>query len=613
MDLLLSLIPALPLASAAVLLLYGRNLPRSLVTMLGVGSIGLAALVVALLATQWSASGEPLRVLWWQWFAVGTFSVDIALYLDQLSLIWLCTITGIGFLIHLYSSEYMAHDTDYSRYFAYLNLFVASMLLLVLGDSLLLLFLGWEGVGLCSYLLIGFWHHESANGAAARKAFVVTRAGDAAMALGLFLLVAEFNTLNIRELVAAASEQWQAGNTLATLACALIFTGAVGKSAQLPLQTWLPDAMAGPTPVSALIHAATMVTAGIYLLARLNGLYVLAPDVLFAIAVIGVATSLMAACAALAQTDIKRILAYSTISQLGYMFLALGVQAWDAGILHMMTHAFFKALLFLAAGAVIECLHHEQDIRNMGGLRKSLAVPFWSFVIGSAALAALPATAGFVSKDLILLRAWEVSGSGVWLWGTAAVGAFITALYSFKLVFVVFFGEAKTEVSHQPGWRMATPLMVLCVFSIVGGYIALPLAEVLPLPGEEPAHGIIAWVSAAIPIAGVLVAYLLFLGKQLSLAAITQRAPAQWLAGFWHGGWGMDNLYRQLIVVPYTGLAKWWRNEPIDHLVALVTGSATFFNGVLATSQNGRLGRYVTLMVLGLLLMLLVLVLGAGA
>ena len=387
MEILLTAVPMLPLASAAMLLLYGRHMGKSLVTGLGVGSIGLAALTVLALAVQWQDATGPVTVMLWQWFSVGNFSVDLALRLDQLSLIWLCTITGIGFLIHLYSSEYMGGDDNYSRYFAYLNLFVAAMLLLVLGDSMLLLFLGWEGVGLCSYLLIGFWYRDSANGAAARKAFIVTRAGDAAMALGLFLLVAEFNTLNIQEIVLAASASWAAGEPLATLACALIFTGAVGKSAQLPLQTWLPDAMAGPTPVSALIHAATMVTAGIYLVARLNGLFVLAPDVLFAIAAVGVATALMAACAALAQHDIKRILAYSTISQLGYMFLALGVQAWDAGVFHMMTHAFFKALLFLAAGAVIECLHHEQDIRKMGGLRTHLPVPFWSFLIGSAALA----------------------------------------------------------------------------------------------------------------------------------------------------------------------------------------------------------------------------------
>ena len=612
MELLLTLVPALPLVSAALLLLYGRNLPKALVTSLGVGSIGAAAIVVLMLFLQWDSALGPVTVQLWQWFAVGNFSVDLALRLDQLSLIWLCTITGIGFLIHLYSSEYMAHDDNYSRYFAYLNLFVAAMLLLVLGDSLLLLFLGWEGVGLCSYLLIGFWYQDNANGAAARKAFIVTRAGDAAMALGLFLLVAEFNTLNIQELMTLAATNWQAGSTMPTLACALIFTGAVGKSAQLPLQTWLPDAMAGPTPVSALIHAATMVTAGIYLVARLSGLFLLAPDVLFGIALIGVATSLVAACAALAQHDIKRILAYSTISQLGYMFLALGVQAWDAGVFHMMTHAFFKALLFLAAGAVIECLHHEQDIRNMGGLRTRLPMPFWSFLIGSAALAALPATAGFASKDLILLHAWEVEGVGTGLWAFAAVGALLTALYSFKLVFVVFFGPVGTEPTHQPGWRMAGPLLILCGLSLVGGWIALPLADVLPAVAE-PGHGTIALVSAAIPIIGVLIAYLVFQGKQLSAKAVTESDTGRWLASFWHGGWGMDTLYNALLVQPYARLAQWWRSEPIDRVVALITGTATVIHGQLSLTQSGRLGRYVAVLAAGLILMLTLMLMRAGA
>ena len=476
---------------------------------------------------------------------------------------------------------------------------------------MLLLFLGWEGVGLCSYLLIGFWYGDSANGAAARKAFVVTRAGDAAMALGLFLLVAEFNTLNIQEVILAASASWQSGEPLATLACLLTFTGAVGKSAQLPLQTWLPDAMAGPTPVSALIHAATMVTAGIYLVARLNGLFVLAPDVLFAIAAVGVATALMAACAALAQHDIKRILAYSTISQLGYMFLALGVQAWDAGVFHMMTHAFFKALLFLAAGAVIECLHHEQDIRKMGGLRTHLPVPFWSFLIGSAALAALPATAGFASKDLILLRAWEVAGSGVWLWSVAAIAAMITALYSFKLVFVVFFGELKTEATHQPGWRMALPLTLLCGLSIVGGWISLPLAEVLPLAANDPAHGTIAIVSAAIPIVGVALAYFIFLGGQVNATGLTQSSAGRWTAQYWLQGWGMDRLYDRLLVQPYASLAQWWRGEPMDRVVALIMSSAVAIHEQLSTSQSGRLGRYVAVLSAGLIVMLTLMLLRA--
>jgi NADH-quinone oxidoreductase subunit L len=604
MEMLITAVPSLPLASAALLLLYGRNLPQRLVTVLGVGSVGLAALTVLALALGWEAEMGPITVHLWQWISVGDFSVDLALRLDQLSLIWLCTITGIGFLIHLYSSEYMGDDDNYSRYFAYLNLFVAAMLLLVLGDSLLLLFLGWEGVGLCSYLLIGFWYRDSANGAAARKAFIVTRAGDAAMALGLFLLIAEFNTLNIQQIVSAASASWAAGESLPTLACTLIFAGAVGKSAQLPLQTWLPDAMAGPTPVSALIHAATMVTAGIYLVARLSGLFLLAPDVLFGVAVIGVVTALVAACAALAQHDIKRILAYSTISQLGYMFLALGVQAWDAGVFHMMTHAFFKALLFLAAGAVIECLHHEQDIRKMGGLRKQLPVPFWSFLIGSAALAALPATAGFASKDLILLRAWEVDGAGVWLWAVAAVAALITALYSFKLVFVVFFGETQTEATHQPGWRMAAPLMLLCGLSIVGGWISLPLAEVLPLPFGDPTHGAIAIVTAAIPIVGVALSYLIFLGRQLDVGGLTSSGTGQWTARFWLDGWGMDGLYHRLLVQPYARLAHWWRGEPMDRIVALISGSAMVIHEQLSHSQSGRLGRYVAVLSAGLIVML---------
>ena len=362
--------------------------------------------------------------------------------------------------------------------------------------------------------------------------------------------------------------------------------------------------MAGPTPVSALIHAATMVTAGIYLLTRLNGLYVLAPDVLWGIAVIGVITAVVAACAALAQNDIKRILAYSTISQLGYMFLALGIQAWEAGVMHMMTHAFFKALLFLAAGAVIECLHHEQDIRRMGGLRQRLPVPFWSFLIGSAALAALPFTAGFASKDLILLFAWEAGSGGVWLWSLAALGALITAIYSFKLIFIVFFGDLKTEPTHQPGWRMALPLGILGLFSIAGGLIVLPLDQIITIASGEPGHGLIAWISGAIPVLGVAIAYLLFQRGGIEHIGLIQSPFGRWLAGFWQGGWGMDTFYELVIQRPYRALTQWWRNEPVDLLVAGVTSTATRIHSVLAATQNGSLGRYITVMVAGLILML---------
>src|SRR5689334_4138613 len=329
----------------------------------------------------------------------------------------------VGFLIHLYSTEFMREEEGYSRFFAYMNLFVGSMLMLVLADNLLLLYLGWEGVGLCSYLLIGFWYKDPANGRAARKAFVVTRVGDAVMAVGLFLLFTNLGTLQIQPLMQQASQQWTVGSSLVVAAAALLLGGAVGKSAQLPLQTWLPDAMAGPTPVSALIHAATMVTAGVYLVARTHVLFSLAPSVQLVVAIIGAATLLLAGFSALVQQDIKRVLAYSTISQIGYMFLALGVGAWSAAIFHLMTHAFFKALLFLGAGVVILAMHEEHDMFKMGGLRRPLPVTFWTFLIGAASLSALPLiTAGFYSKDLILWSAWSSPSGSTWLWAGGLVG-----------------------------------------------------------------------------------------------------------------------------------------------------------------------------------------------
>ena len=347
------LIPFFPLLSATLLLLSMGRMPRTLAAAMGAGSVGLAALCVAVTARSVTGAGEAQELTLWTWMAVGDFAPRIAFYVDGLTLVMMSVITGVGFLIHLYSIEFMWEDESLCRYFAYMNLFVASMLLLVMADNLLLLYLGWEGVGLCSYLLVGFWYRDPANGRAARKAFVVTRVGDAAMALGLLLLFTELGTLDIQPMMAAAREQWPAGTSLPLLATALLLGGAVGKSAQLPLHTWLPDAMAGPTPVSALIHAATMVTAGVYLIARTWGLFLLAPATLEAVAWVGLLTLLLAAFTALVQTDIKRILAYSTISQIGYMFLALGVSAFASGIFHLMTHAFFKALLFLAAGAVI--------------------------------------------------------------------------------------------------------------------------------------------------------------------------------------------------------------------------------------------------------------------
>ena len=377
------LIPTFPLLGFLALVLTGGKLSKRYVEIIGVGSIFLALLLTVMVAIEYlnkpiSAYVQTL----WVWMDVGTFRPKVALYLDHLSLIMLFVITGVGFLIHLYSAGFMEEDPDYSRFFAYMNLFVCAMLILVLADNLVLLYLGWEGVGLCSYLLIGFWYKNPDFGYAARKAFIVTRVGDTAMALGLFLLFMQLGTLDIQPLMQHATQEWPLGSTLPVLAAALLLGGAVGKSAQLPLQTWLPDAMAGPTPISALIHAATMVTAGVYLIARTHVLFELAPDVQLAVGIIGAATLLMSGFTALTQTDIKRILAYSTISQIGYMFLGLGVGAWSAAIFHLMTHAFFKALLFLGAGGVIFCFHHEHNIFKMGGLGKNLPSDFFKLFGG---------------------------------------------------------------------------------------------------------------------------------------------------------------------------------------------------------------------------------------
>jgi NADH-quinone oxidoreductase subunit L len=600
----LALIPALPLASAALLLLSTGRMPRSIAALLGAGSVGLAALLVAGVAIDYLDNREVRELVLWTWMEVGNFRPRIALYSDGLTVVMMSVITGVGFLIHLYSTEFMWEDESFCRYFAYMNLFVGAMLLLVMGDNLLLLFLGWEGVGMCSYLLIGFWYRDAANGAAARKSFVVTRIGDALMALGMLLLFTELGTLDIQPLMAAAGAQWEVGSALPLLAAALLVGGAVGKSAQLPLHVWLPDAMAGPTPVSALIHAATMVTAGVYLIARTFDLFLLAPQVMEALAWIGLATLLLAAFTALVQHDIKRILAYSTISQIGYMFLALGVGAFSASIFHLVTHAFFKALLFLAAGTVIHCLHHEHDIFRMGGLRTRLPVVFWSFVIGSAALAALPLTSGFYSKDAILLLAWDMEGIGPVLWLGGLLGALLTSIYSFRLVFIVFFGPAQTEPDRQPGWRMAVPLSLLCLLSLVGGWFVLPLAGVLPESGHPEVGHAVEFISIGVPLLGLALAYLLFLGRQLSIDGLKNTAIGQGLERFWFKGWMVDSLYHGLIVAPYTLLARWWRNEPVDWLYGALVGLSRFGHRVFIRLQTGELRWYATTLAVGLILVL---------
>jgi NADH-quinone oxidoreductase subunit L len=594
---LLWLIPALPFATAGILAVLGSRLPRKAVAVLACSSIGGSAVISGLIAWSFLTAPPPGNAYTqhlWTWFAVDSFRPDVGLYLDALSLVMTLVVTFVSFLIHLYSTEFMAGDEGYSRFFAYMNLFVASMVTLLLADNLLLLFLGWEGVGLCSYLLIGFWYQDPVNGRAARKAFIVTRVGDTAFTIGLFILFHQLGTLQIQELMQRAAASWPAGSGLAIAAAALLLGGAVGKSAQLPLQTWLPDAMAGPTPTSALIHAATMVTAGVYLVARTHVLYTLAPPVQLAVAIIGAATLVMAGCSALVQTDIKRVLAYSTISQIGYMFLALGVGAWSAAIFHFMTHAFFKALLFLAAGIVIEALHHEHNIFRMGGLRKELPIAFWTFLIGGSALAGLPLlTAGFYSKDLIVWSAWSAEHGSPVFWAIGVGGVFLTSLYTYRLIFQVFFGDLRTPVSRRPGLAMSLPVIVLAALSIVGGFDRGPFTRLMTtaLPATTEGRAISETLSS-------LAAALMF-AFGAGLAYRPPRVPANALARLWFADWGMDWLYDRLFVRPVMWFARINKDDFVD---AGVRGLAALTRGsyrLLSYTETGRLRWYAAGIALG--------------
>ncbi|MDG1000291.1 MAG: NADH-quinone oxidoreductase subunit L [Pseudomonadales bacterium] len=609
---LLFLIPLSPLVGFLILFCTLGNLPRKAVAVVGIGSIAISALITVFVGNSLLGNNIPLSAEIYTWINVGGFAPAVSFYVDGLTLTMMSVITGVGLLIHIYSSEFMWDDKDYSRFFSYMNLFVSAMLVLVLADNLLLLFVGWEGVGLCSYLLVGFWHEDPANGAAARKAFIVTRIGDAAMAIGLFILFHQLGTLDFIPLAIAAQEVWPNGSTMLTIACLLLLGGAVGKSAQLPLQTWLPDAMAGPTPVSALIHAATMVTAGVYLIARTHDLFLLSPTALHTVAVVGGMTLIVAAFTAMTQNDIKRILAYSTISQIGYMFLALGVGAWASSVFHLMTHAFFKALLFLGAGAVIFSLHHEHNILKMGGLRTRLPVAFWSFMIGSAALAALPLTSGFYSKDAILLSAYHSSWNGPLLWGVGLLGALLTSIYSFRLVFLVFFGEIKTEPEAPANWGMAGPLVILCILALAGGLVSIPVEAVFPAASTLDHTGLIPIVTAAIPALGVFIAYLLFLRRSVDISAMTQSSPGKSLIRFFHSHWAMDWLYEKIFVIPYTWLAKINRADFIDNIYGGIAVLMLWANKVSVQTQTGQLRTYAGTMVLGLVL-IIALMLGVRA
>jgi NADH-quinone oxidoreductase subunit L len=613
------LVPFMPLLGAVLLIVAGRSLSRTIVAWIGAGSVGLSALIVMVIGVAFLSNPGVYEITLWQWFTVGELNPSIELHLDALSLIFIFVITFVGFLIHLYSIEYMREDAGYARFFACLNLFVCSMLLLVLAGNLVLLYLGWEGVGLCSYLLIGFWYEEPKNGYAARKAFIITRVGDTAMLIGLFLLFATFSTLDIESILSSAPSEWERGSSTATLAALLLLGGAVGKSAQLPLQNWLPDAMAGPTPVSALIHAATMVTAGVYLIARMHIVFELSPIAMTTVGVVGAVTLLIAGFSAITQTDLKRILAYSTISQIGYMFLALGVGAWSAAIFHFFTHAFFKALLFLGAGVIIEALHHEHDIFRMGGLRKQLPFVFLTFLAGAASLAALPLiTSGFYSKDMILWYAWAGEKGNGLLYAAGLLGALVTALYTARLVIVTFFGSARTPVSKKPGWRMTLPLGVLAVLSILTGYFEVPhnfwhaqmisgfLSDVLPGTVVRPGNEVYEWVlqltAGVVTLAGIFIGYFFYMATP-GLHALVKAKVAP-LHGLMYAGWGFDALYDVLFVRPVTWLARVNRSDVVDGIYTGIAWIAMAANRAFAATQNGVMRWYVLGIVVGALVII---------
>lgn len=610
---LLFLTILLPLLGYLLLAFSAGRWSENTSALIGVGSVGLSALLTAYIGYDFlvlhpqNTYTQPL----WTWMAVGDLQVNLSLYLDGLSLTMLSVVTGVGFFIHLFASWYMRGEEGYSRFFAYTNLFIASMLFLVLGNDLLFVYLGWEGVGLCSYLLIGFYYQQSKNGAAAMKAFIVTRVGDVFLAIGLFILYQQLGTLNIQTILTLAPEKMAAGSWPVTLAALMLLGGAVGKSAQLPLQTWLADAMAGPTPVSALIHAATMVTAGVYLIARTHVIFTLAPDVLYLVGFIGAVTLLLSGFAALVQTDIKRILAYSTMSQIGYMFLALGVSAWDAAIFHLMTHAFFKALLFLSAGAVIVACHHEQNIFRMGGLLKSLPLVYVCFLIGGGALAALPfITAGFYSKDEIL---WQALVSGhPELLAAGLVGAVLTSIYTFRLIFVAFHGPVQTQAHAGHGLAYTVPLVVLALLStFIGALIVPPLHGVLPAgaEGELSAKHYLELISGLISIGGILIAAWLFLGERRWVSRMAQTAGGKTLVQIWLHAWGFDWLYDKVFVQPYLWLTRLLGGDPFNRTLNIVASAVRQANRLVVFTETGQLRWYATSVGFGALFILALLVL----
>jgi len=622
--LFLPLIALLPLAGFLVNGIFGSRLPKALVTAVGLLAPLGSFLVVARLALMvWSSSIalpiiEPNAPTW---ISLGTLHVDFGSVVDQLSLVMLLVVTGVGFLIHVYSVGYMHDDDGYARYFSYLNLFLFFMTTLVLAGNVLVMFIGWEGVGLASYLLIGFWFQKPTAASAGMKAFVVTRIGDFGFLIGIFLLLANFGTLTFTEIATklAANPAWTGG--ILTVTCLCLLLGATGKSAQLPLYVWLPDAMEGPTPVSALIHAATMVTAGVYMIARFHFLFDRSPFALSVVAIGGAATALFAATMGLAQNDIKRVLAYSTISQLGYMFLGCGVAAYSAAIFHLMTHAFFKGLLFLGAGSVIHALGGEQDMRKMGGLRQKIPITFWTMTAAVLAISGFPGFSGFFSKDAILAAAFQQGTLGKALWAVGVLTAGLTALYMFRLWYLTFIGDSRNEHAHphESPWVMLGPLVLLALLSIGGGWVAFGgrfydfLAPVTG-PRVESGAGSLEYILMAVAVGAGLIGYLIALfNYKPGSARVAPEALAAEPAGFTKvlaHKYYVDEIYNAVFVRPLLVISRYILGWVVDGAILggaawLLGGIATLGGAILQRWQSGNLRSYAAWLAAGAVALLL--------
>ncbi len=626
-----TLIPLLPFLSFIIIILLGRNFIRDKAHFIAIPAVA-TSFLLAISAFMEVSNGKVINIDVYSWIVSGDFNVSFGFLIDQLTAIMLLVVTSIGTLIFIYSVGYMHGDSGYYRFFAYLSLFIFSMLILVMGNNFLMMYFGWEAVGLCSYFLIGFWFHKKSAGDAGKKAFIVNRFGDFGFGLGVILIFLTFGSLEFTQVFGQAGIL--AGQTinflgtevdLATMICLLLFCGAVGKSAQIPLHVWLPDAMEGPTPVSALIHAATMVTAGVFMVARCNPLFIMSPVAMNTVAIVGGVTAILAATIALVQNDIKRVIAYSTVSQLGYMFLALGVGAFSAGIFHLYTHAYFKALLFLASGSVIHALHDEQDMRNMGGLKKYMPTTYKVFVIATLSITGIPFLSGFFSKDEILWKAYQHGDLGKFLWFLGTVAALLTAFYSWRLIYMTFHGKFRGTPEqekhlHESPPIITVPLWCLAIGAIFAGYVGIPpifvehgdkIGEFLaPVLGHSEGHGthaeeyFVIFASIFVALAGWFVAHIMYVKKtDLPQKLGTMFAPVHKLL---YNKYWIDELYSKTLIQPMLKASEkvilgFFDKIVIEGIVNGVPAVIASFSQGIRKVQTGLLSNYGLVMALGAL------------